>query len=86
MHDLFGEIFGVSCYKLFGSWTDKIRLSWCVDLKAANQMVEEGKERIENYGFKALNLKAGSEPKKDIAKRMTKGSIRCVRARCTLCF
>jgi L-Ala-D/L-Glu epimerase / N-acetyl-D-glutamate racemase len=66
MHDLIGKMLNMPCYQLFGSWTDKISLSWCVNLNPIEQMVEEGKGMIENYGFKALKLKAGMDPKKDV--------------------
>jgi L-alanine-DL-glutamate epimerase-like enolase superfamily enzyme len=66
MYDIIGKMLRLPCYKLFGGWTDKIRLSWCVNLNPIGQMVEEGKEMIQRYGFKALKLKVGVEPKKDV--------------------
>ncbi|MFC1910238.1 mandelate racemase/muconate lactonizing enzyme family protein [Chloroflexota bacterium] len=66
LYDIIGKALNVPCYKLFGSWTDKIRLSFCINLNPIEEMVEEAKQMIGNYGFKALKLKIGVEPKKDI--------------------
>jgi len=66
LHDIIGKALDLPCYQLFGCWTNNIRLSWCVNLNPIKEMVEEGKEMIENYGFKALKLKVGMDPKKDI--------------------
>lgn len=66
LYDIIGKVLNVPCYKLFGYWTDKIRLSFCINLNPIKEMVEEAKEMIDTYGFKALKLKAGLEPKKDI--------------------
>jgi L-alanine-DL-glutamate epimerase-like enolase superfamily enzyme len=66
LHDMIGKALHLPCYQLFGYWTDKIRLSWCVNLNPIKEMVEEGREMIERYGFGALKLKVGMDPKKDI--------------------
>jgi len=66
LHDIIGKVLHLPCYQLFGYWTNKIRLSWCVNLNPIKEMVEEGKQMIESYGFKALKLKVGMDPKKDI--------------------
>ncbi len=66
LHDIIGKALNIPCYQLFGAWTDKIRLSWCVNLNPIKEMVEEAKEMIGKYGFKALKLKVGMDPKKDI--------------------
>jgi L-alanine-DL-glutamate epimerase-like enolase superfamily enzyme len=66
LHDIIGKMLNLPCYKLFGYWTDKIQLSWCVNLNPIKEMVEEAKEMVEKYGFKALKLKVGIDPKKDI--------------------
>lgn len=66
LHDIIGKALNIPCYKLFGYWTDRIWLSWCVNLNSIKEMVDEGKEMIEKYGFKALKLKVGVDPKKDV--------------------
>jgi len=66
LHDIIGKAVNVPCYKLFGCWTDKIQLSWCVNLNSVREMVDEGKEMIQKYGFRALKLKIGIDPKKDV--------------------
>jgi L-alanine-DL-glutamate epimerase-like enolase superfamily enzyme len=66
IYDIIGKCFNIPCYKLFGFWNNKIKLSWCVNLNPIKDMVEEGKDMIEKYGFKALKLKVGVEPKKDV--------------------
>ena len=66
VHDIIGKTLNLPCYKLFGYWTNKVQLSWCVNLNPLKDMVKEGIEMIENHGFKALKLKAGLDPEKDI--------------------
>jgi L-alanine-DL-glutamate epimerase-like enolase superfamily enzyme len=66
LYDIIGKAVNLPCYKLFGYWTDTIRLSWCVNLNPVKEMVDEAKQMIEQYGFKALKLKVGTEPRKDI--------------------
>lgn len=66
VHDIIGKSFGVPCYKLAGYWTDKVQLSWCVNLNPIDEMVKEGAEMIEKYGIRTLKLKVGIEPKKDV--------------------
>lgn len=66
IYDIIGKFFNIPCYKLFGYWTEAIKLSWCVNLNSINAMVDEGKEMIEKYGFKALKLKIGLDPDKDL--------------------
>ena len=66
LHDIMGKALNIPCYQLFGYWTDKVRLSFCINLNPIREMVEEAKEMIKTYGFKALKLKVGTEPKKDI--------------------
>lgn len=66
MHDIIGKALNLPCYKLLGYWTNKVQVSWCVNLNPVMEMVEEGREMIEKYGFETLKLKAGINPKKDI--------------------
>ena len=32
LHDIIGKALNIPCYKLFGYWTNTIRLSWCINL------------------------------------------------------
>ena len=66
LHDIIGKVLNIPCYMFFGYWTDKVKLSWCVNLNPLKDMVKEGTEMIENFGFKALKLKAGLDPEKDL--------------------
>jgi len=66
LYDIIGKALRVPCYKLFGYWNDKVQLTWCVNLNPLKEMVEEGRQMIETYGFKSLKLKTGVDPKKDI--------------------
>ncbi len=66
LHDIMGRALGVPCYQMFGYWTDKVRLSFCINLNPIREMVAEAEEMISTYGFKALKLKVGTEPQKDI--------------------
>jgi len=66
LHDIIGKALNVPCYKLFGWWTNRIRMSWCVNLNPLKEMVEEAKEMIDAYGFSMLKLKVGIDPDKDL--------------------
>jgi len=66
LYDIMGKALHLPCYQLLGYWNNKIRLSWCVNLNPLREMIREGKEMIEEYGFKALKLKIGMDPKKDV--------------------
>jgi L-Ala-D/L-Glu epimerase len=66
LYDIIGKVFKVPCYRLLGAWTDRIRMSWCVNLNPVNQMVEEAKEMQETYGFETFKLKVGIDPDKDL--------------------
>jgi L-Ala-D/L-Glu epimerase len=66
LYDIVGKALGAPCYRLFGSWTDRVRLSFCINLNPLEEMVAEAQEMVERYRFKGLKLKAGVEPKKDI--------------------
>jgi L-alanine-DL-glutamate epimerase-like enolase superfamily enzyme len=66
LHDVIGKYLNLPCYRLLGSWNNKVQLSWCVNLGTVNDMVKEAKEMIEKYGFRSLKLKTGVDPKKDI--------------------
>jgi L-alanine-DL-glutamate epimerase-like enolase superfamily enzyme len=67
LHDIMGKSLNLPCYKLHGCWTNKVQLSWSVNLNPLQEMVKEATEMIETYGFKALKLKTGIEPHKDLA-------------------
>lgn len=66
LHDILGKVFQLPCYKLNGYWTDRVRMSWCINLNPIKEMVEEGREMIEKYGIDTLKLKVGIDPKKDV--------------------
>jgi L-Ala-D/L-Glu epimerase len=66
VYDIIGKALNMPCYKLLGYWTDAISMSWCVNLNPVDKMLDEAHEMIDTYGFKALKLKVGIEPKKDI--------------------
>ena len=66
LYDIIGKAFQVPCYKLNGYWTDKVKMSWCVNLNPIKEMVEEGQKMIDDHGIKTLKLKIGMDPKKDV--------------------
>jgi L-alanine-DL-glutamate epimerase-like enolase superfamily enzyme len=66
VYDIIGKALNMPCYKLLGCWTDSIPMSWCVNLNPLDDMIREAQEMIEGHGFKALKLKVGIEPRKDI--------------------
>jgi L-Ala-D/L-Glu epimerase len=71
LYDIIGKALNTPCYKLFGSWTDRVELSFCINLNPIDEMVAEAQEMVGRYGFKALKLKAGVGLEKDLA--MVKG-------------
>ncbi len=66
VYDVIGKALNMPCYKLLGYWTDSIPMSWCVNLNPLDAMIKEAQEMIKGYGFKAVKLKVGIEPKKDV--------------------
>jgi len=66
IYDILGKVLSIPCYKLFGYWTNRIRMSWCVNLNPIKEMVKEAQEMMMNYGFKTFKLKIGIDPNKDI--------------------
>lgn len=66
LYDIMGKALNLPCYKLMGSYTETVRLSWGINLNPLKEMVREGQEMVENYGMKAFKLKIGMEPEKDI--------------------
>jgi len=66
IHDIQGKMFGIPCYTMLGSWTDKIQIAWVVNLNPVGEMVEEACQMVEKYGFKTIKLKVGLSPDKDI--------------------
>jgi L-Ala-D/L-Glu epimerase len=66
LHDIMGKVLKMPCYKLLGSWTDRIQMSWCVNLNPVKEMVKEAQEMIGTYGFKTLKLKVGINPGRDM--------------------
>lgn len=71
LHDIIGKKVGLPCYKLFGYWNNKVRLSWMVTLDSLKDMVKQGEEMIAKYGFKAIKIKTGIDPAKDIERVKT---------------
>jgi L-alanine-DL-glutamate epimerase-like enolase superfamily enzyme len=59
-------VLGIPCYKMLGSWTDKIQMAWCVNLNPLEGMVAEAQEMIRVYGFKTIKLKVGVAPDRDV--------------------
>lgn len=66
LHDIMGKSLNLACYKLHGFWTNKVQLSWSVNLNPLQEMIKEATEMIDRYGFRALKLKTGIEPQKDL--------------------
>jgi L-alanine-DL-glutamate epimerase-like enolase superfamily enzyme len=66
LYDIMGKSVNLPCYKLLGCWTNKIQMSWCVNLNPVKEMVREAQEMIDTYGFKTLKLKVGIDPDKDV--------------------
>jgi L-alanine-DL-glutamate epimerase-like enolase superfamily enzyme len=66
LHDVMGKALGMPCYKLLGFWTDRVRMSWCVNLNPVKEMLKEAEEMMGTHGFKTLKLKVGIDPDKDI--------------------
>ncbi len=66
LHDIMGKALNLPCYKFLGCWNNKVHLSWCVHFDSLSSMVKEGREMIEKFGFRALKLKTGMDPKKDV--------------------
>ncbi len=66
LYDIIGKALNVPCYRLLGSWTSKIKMSWCVNLNPMKEMIKEAQNMIETCGFQTLKLKVGIDPDKDI--------------------
>ena len=59
LHDLAGKILDLPLYKLLGGEAAEIGLDWSVSLGTIEQMVEESKRAVKEYGVHILSLKVG---------------------------
>ncbi len=66
LYDIMGKALNLPCYKLLGYWTNRIQMSWCVNLNPVKEMVSEAEEMIAIHGFRTLKLKVGIDPDKDV--------------------
>jgi len=66
LYDIIGKAFNLPCYKLLGGWSNRVKLSWCVNLNPVAEMVEEAQEMVGTHGFRCLKLKTGIDPQKDV--------------------
>lgn len=59
LHDLAGKILNVPLYTLLGGEGAEISLDWSVSLGPIEQMVEESRRAVKEYGVHILSLKVG---------------------------
>ena len=67
IHDIIGKASNLPAYKLLGGWNEgkKVPVSWMLGLGSPEEIACQAVEWVQK-GFKALKLKAGMDPKKEI--------------------
>ncbi len=67
LHDIMGKALNVPVYKLIGgSRTDRLALHWALGMGSTEEMVDDALKGV-GAGFGTLKVKAGIDPKQDVA-------------------
>jgi L-Ala-D/L-Glu epimerase len=67
LHDIIGQIAGLPLYRYFGGWTNEVELTYILGLGTPEEIAEHAQKVIAEFGFRTLKLKAGLDPKRDLA-------------------
>ena len=68
VHDALAKILGLPIYKYCGGWGEpKVRAAAPISLYPPEKTVEKVMEMHEKYGINSFKLKAGVDPKRDVA-------------------
>lgn len=67
LHDIIGQASGVPLWRLLGGWSNEVELSHILGLGSPEQVAQQARSLIAQYGFRTLKLKAGIEPARDTA-------------------
>lgn len=68
VHDALTKILGIPIYKFFGGWGEpKAKVVAPISLYPPEETAEKAMAMFEKYGVKGFKLKAGLDPKRDVA-------------------
>ncbi|MBF0546098.1 MAG: dipeptide epimerase [Candidatus Riflebacteria bacterium] len=67
IHDLFGKLYGIPLFRLFGGFRNKVETDLTISVNSQNEMVADSKEAVKR-GFRILKVKVGLDPALDIKR------------------
>jgi L-alanine-DL-glutamate epimerase-like enolase superfamily enzyme len=66
-HDAQGKVLGVPCANLLGGIVKPLPVNWRLALGSEKEMLDDAERMIAKHGFRALKVKGGLEPSKDVS-------------------
>ena len=76
MYDLMGKAAGVPVYKLLGGYSNTVQNDITIGISTPEQMAEEAKKYVSEYGYRILKVKAGIDWQEDIrAMKLIRGAV-----------
>ena len=67
VHDLFGKLYGIPLYKLFGGYRSVMETDLTISVNQPDEMVRDSLEAVAE-GYKALKIKVGTDAALDIKR------------------
>ncbi|MBF0498809.1 MAG: dipeptide epimerase [Candidatus Riflebacteria bacterium] len=67
VHDLFGKLYGIPLFKLFGGFRRKVETDLTISVNSPKEMAQDSLEAVQR-GFRILKIKVGLEPELDIER------------------
>lgn len=65
MHDAVAKACGLPLWEMLGGSSDRLPVSWMLGMRPIAEMIQEAAD-MRAKGFKAFNVKVGSDPEKDV--------------------
>lgn len=76
LHDIIGQAAGLPLYRLFGGWGREVELTYILGLGEPEVIAAQAQQIIATHGFRTLKLKAGLDPRRDLAMlRAVRGAV-----------
>ena len=57
---------GLPCWKFLGGWTNRVPVSWLINLGSPEVMLQDAHEAVKAHGFRSLKVKIGRNPPADV--------------------
>ncbi|NLI79913.1 MAG: dipeptide epimerase [Candidatus Riflebacteria bacterium] len=67
VHDLFGKLYGIPLFRLFGGFRNRIETDLTISVNSPEEMARDAREAV-GRGFRILKTKVGKEPTLDLAR------------------